>query len=116
MLGGSHEYHLEYPPGNKSISHQTGKPENHRFKVVFWGPGHGTIPRMVPSLKLTVRTLKIDPLKRRILLETIFRCYVSFRGGNPYKELRCLFQAKAAMLIFPCGFMRHGKLRVQSKV
>ena len=81
MWGGSHEYHLEYPPGNKSISHQTGKPESLiDSKFVFWGPGHGTIPRRVPSLKLTVRPLKIDPLKRRILLETIFRCYVSFGG------------------------------------
>ena len=36
----------------------------------------------LPSLKLTW-PLKIDPWKRRFLLETtIFRCYVSFRKGN----------------------------------
>ena len=38
----------------------------------------------LPSLKLTY-PLKIDPWKRRFLLETtIFRCYVSFRGCNVY--------------------------------
>ena len=28
----------KYPPGNGYISHQTGKPENHRLKMpTFWG-------------------------------------------------------------------------------
>ena len=36
-----------------------------------------------PSLKLTVRTLKIDTWKRRFLFKTIiFRCYVSFSGAT----------------------------------
>ena len=42
----------------------------------------------LPSLKLTY-PLKIDPWKRRFLLETIiFRGYVSFREGIPYNMKR----------------------------
>jgi len=38
--------------------------------------------RLLPSLKLTW-PLKIDPWKRRFLLETtIFRCFVTFREGK----------------------------------
>ena len=45
----------------------------------------------VPSLKLTY-PLKIDPWKRRFLLETtIFRGYVSFREGIFYGKNRRFF-------------------------
>ena len=43
--------------------------------------GFRSSSKEIPSLKLTW-PLKIDPWKRRVLLETtIFRCYVSFREG-----------------------------------
>ena len=47
-------------------------------------PGRGR--KWLPSLKLTY-PLKIDPWKRRFLLETtIFRGYVSFREGNNHGD------------------------------
>ena len=56
----------------------------HVYLPTFTIKNQATVIKYIPSLKLTVRPLKMfDPWKRRILLETIiFRCYVSFQEGT----------------------------------
>ena len=56
---------------------------------------YGYFQSRLPSLKLTY-PLKIDPWKRRVLLETtIFRCQYSFRECNsfmPFAKTECYFR------------------------
>ncbi len=59
---------------------------------------HRHAKNVLPSLKLTY-PLKIDPWKRRFLLETIiFRCYVNFREGKKFKDPLKSWDLKSLMV------------------
>ena len=95
-----------------SVNESQGKHLRRIWRLTGWSvksevfKGFQSFSKEIPSLKLTW-PLKIDPWKRRFLLETtIFRCYVSFREGIAFN---LNFQALQIQVWSTCCDMPGGR-------